>query len=300
MGFATNMANVGMGVPPNILLFVICSQVFVSLQLIHAFSLSRDSGLRRTKGIHSHLHLYNERSNRLYPTSSNFILSRQLHTHIQTHPQHTQHCATQSNVEEDITNLQETTNDDPLHKFSPLFDQAQQATQPRAADETKNAHDPFRFEWGTWIDDEALASLMERVDEVRVSPGAYEKLMPVLEDDVGGDNMSKRMEPKRYVIASGPKFDVIIHALPANLQYQGRWPTGSWAILKALTGVVEVAMLKEDRDGNYKKRTAKDLRGGSDGSFGLAGGGGANAGAVGGADCIKYVGGPLRSYMGKV
>ncbi len=63
-------------------------------------------------------------------------------------------------------------------------------------------------------------------------------------------------------------------------------------MLKALTGVVEIAMLRENRDGGYKKAIKKDLRGGTDGSFG----GGV---ALTGQDCIKYVGGPMRSYMGK-
>ena len=52
-------------------------------------------------------------------------------------------------------------------------------------------------------------------------------------------------------------------------------------------------MLRENRDGGYRKAIKKDLRGGTDGSF-LGGGA-----ALTGEDCIKYVGGPLRSYMGK-
>lgn len=56
---------------------------------------------------------------------------------------------------------------------------------------------------------------------------------------------------------------------------------------------LEIAMLRENRDGGYKKATKKELRGGTDGSF--VGGGAATSGE----DCIKYVGGPLRSYMGK-
>ena len=131
---------------------------------------------------------------------------------------------------------------------------------------------------------------MQRVDEVRATEGAFEKLFP----DWDGDDARGRPKPKRYKIASGQKWDCCVHALPSNMQYAGRWPTGSWTILKALTGVVEIAMLREDRDGNVKKTIKKDLRGGSDGSFGVGGGG-----AIGGADCIKYVGGPLRSYMGK-
>ena len=188
-----------------------------------------------------------------------------------------------------LTPEQEITLASVPQNFTPLFTQALKATIPRAADNTKNAHDPFRFEWGTWVDDEAILQLMERVDEVRVVPGAFEKL-------IAGADGTTRTEKKalRYKIASGKKWDCILHALPANIQYEGRWPTGSWAILKALTGVVEISLLREDRNGNSKKAIKKDLRGGSDGSFGVGGGG-----AISGADCIKYVGGPLRSYMGK-
>ena len=189
-----------------------------------------------------------------------------------------------------LTPEQELTLADVPSTFTPLFTQALKATVPRAGDNTKNAHDPFRFEWGTWIDEEALVELMQRVDEVRAVEGAYEKMFP----DWDGDDSRGRPSPKRYKIASGKKWDCCIHALPSNMQHEGRWPTGSWTILKALTGVVEIAMLREDRDGNKKKATKKDLRGGSDGSFGVGGGG-----AIGGVDCIKYVGGPLRSYMGK-
>jgi len=80
--------------------------------------------------------------------------------------------------------------------------------------------------------------------------------------------------------------------MPQDTQYEGQWCTGAWTILKALTGVAEIAMLRENRDGGYKKAIKKDLRGGSDGSF-------AGGVAISGAPAIKYVGGPLRSYMGK-
>lgn len=164
-------------------------------------------------------------------------------------------------------------------KFVPLFDQAYRTTLPKEADNTKNAHDPFRFEWGTWVDDESIIELMARVDEVRAAPGSFDVLLAAVEQE--GEKKKKRSASMK--IASGPKWDCIIHALPSDTQYEYRWPTGSWSVLKALTGVVEVAMLKEDRDGNKTKRTKKDLRGGSDGKFGVGGGA-----AIGGADCVKY------------
>lgn len=65
--------------------------------------------------------------------------------------------------------------------------------------------------------------------------------------------------------------------------------------MKSLTGVAEIAMLREKRDGGYRKTSQKDLRGGSisDGTKFTGGG------ATTGAPCIKFLGGPRRSYMGK-
>ena len=124
---------------------------------------------------------------------------------------------------------------------------------------------------------------MNKVDELLLSEGAYDKLL----------NLGETNPPLKFKVASGKDWDCLLHVLPQDTQYEGRWCTGSWTIVKALTGVAEVAMLRETRDGGFKKSIKKDLRGGSDGSF--VGGGG----AIGGQDCIKYVGGPLRSYMGK-
>ena len=183
-------------------------------------------------------------------------------------------------------------------KFAPLFTKAYETTLPKEADNTKNAHDPFRFEWGTWVDNESIMELMERVDEVRAAPGAFDTLMSMpmsmspidldgegVKDDRDDEKKKKETETRsrRIKIASGKKWDCIVHVLSSNTQVDHRWPTGSWSIVKALTGVIEVAMLKEDRDGNKTKRTKKDLRGGSDGNFGVGGGA-----SIGGADCIKY------------
>ena len=107
-----------------------------------------------------------------------------------------------------------------------------------------------------------------------------------------------------------------------NLQYththkrrhQWKWPEGSWTIVQPLTGLTEVAQLRgPDRNGLYTKMRPRDLRGGGDGStFGSLG---SNAGSdssssgssegegalysTSGENCVKYLGGPLRSYTGK-
>ena len=186
-------------------------------------------------------------------------------------------------------------------QFQPLFNQAALTTSlSRKPVTDQQAHDPFRYEWGTWVDDEAIRTLMASIDEVLLADGAYEKLLFMGgangANGVNGNpntNGNTNHPPFQFKIASGQDWDCLIHVLPQDTQYEGRQCTGSWTMLKALTGVVEIAMLRENRDGGYKKSTKKDLRGGSDGSFG---GGGV---ALSGEDCIKYVGGPLRSYMGK-
>jgi len=167
------------------------------------------------------------------------------------------------------------------HAFDALFDAASRATVPRAAVDMAGAHDKFRFEWGTWIDDDAMNNLMERIDEVRLERGAYETLLADSEKAV------------RYRVASGTDWEAILHVLPPGESQPVQWTTGSWVILKCLTGLSEIAIRRgPDRDGKYKKLRPRELRGGGDGTLG---GGRSTAGA----DCIKYVGGPERCYDGK-
>jgi hypothetical protein len=165
--------------------------------------------------------------------------------------------------------------------LQPFFHSIINATAIRGADTSNQGHDSFRYEWGTWVVDSSLQHLMEQVDRMRLQQGAYEAL--VQNDKV----------PVRLRVGGGADWDCILHILPAATEWQGRWPTGSWAILKALTGMIEVGALSgPDRDGRYKAKTSKSLRGGSDGSLG-------SGMSTGGAACIKYVGGPLRCYRGQ-
>ncbi|OEU22669.1 hypothetical protein FRACYDRAFT_178679, partial [Fragilariopsis cylindrus CCMP1102] len=95
---------------------------------------------------------------------------------------------------------------------------------------------------------------------------------------------------RRFRISGGDYWDCILHVLPKGTEWQGRWPTGSWSMVKCLTGMGEIAMLRgPDRNGFFKKITTAKLRGGGDGTLGGGRGGG-------GDDCIKYVGGALRCY----
>lgn len=166
--------------------------------------------------------------------------------------------------------------------FQPLFNSAINATTPRDANTSNQGHDSFRYEWGTWAVDSNVEYLMDLMNEVRVQRSFYETVVP---EDM--------RVPLRLRVAGGLDWDCILHVLPPGTSWQGRWTTGSWAMIKTLTGVAEIASLVgPDRNGNLRKRTSKDLRGGSDGSLG---GGQSTAGDK----CIKYVGGPLRSYSGK-
>ena len=88
-------------------------------------------------------------------------------------------------------------------KFQPLFTQASLTTSlSRKPVTNKQAHDPFRYEWGTWVDEHELKTLMDRIDEVLIGDGgegdkgAYEKLVDMAED-------TDTTPPYRYKIASG-------------------------------------------------------------------------------------------------
>ena len=181
--------------------------------------------------------------------------------------------------------------DDIPSQFEPLFSAAVNATILKGANRADGAHDSFRYEWGTWCIDENIEYLMDRVNEVRLNQGVYDKIIepPQTKDDTS----ELKQKLVKFRVASGTDWDCILYFLPRDAEWRGRRPSGSWAIVKTLIGVAEIAALSgPDREGRYKKKTVKDLRGGSDGS--LAGGK-----SSAGLDSIKYVGGPLRSYMGK-
>lgn len=181
-------------------------------------------------------------------------------------------------------------------QFQSIVAKTIQTTIPKEQDNSKNAHDPFRFEWGTWVNTDRLQDLMISIDSIRASPGSFELLLAEQRENTPTNDAVK------VNLLKGQQWEMNLYAFSSNSQYQKRHPTGSWTILKALTGVVEIAMMREDRNGNYKKSTKKDLRGGFDPFYQLGKSNTPNAldsMAIGGEECIKYVGGPLRSYMGK-
>eukprot|EP00586_Coscinodiscus_wailesii_P007041 CAMPEP_0172491208 /NCGR_PEP_ID=MMETSP1066-20121228/21944_1 /TAXON_ID=671091 /ORGANISM="Coscinodiscus wailesii, Strain CCMP2513" /LENGTH=304 /DNA_ID=CAMNT_0013260141 /DNA_START=131 /DNA_END=1041 /DNA_ORIENTATION=- len=190
-----------------------------------------------------------------------------------------------------------------LSSSSPLaplfFAAAKTATLPRAQDNTASAHDPFRYEWGTWVNETSLSILMDHINDMRLVGGAYELLLAGEKnnknnnDDDVTDATTTKTSRRRFRLGGDTDWDVLLHLLPAGTEWKGVWPTGSWAVVKPLTGVAEVSLLRgPDRNGLYVKKSSKQLRGGADGST-FAGGGSLN-----GVDCVKYVGGPLRSYGG--
>lgn len=173
-----------------------------------------------------------------------------------------------------------------------LFEAAEQASIPKSEDGVTGQFDnKFRYEWGNWVQDDKVSNVMELMNDIRLTPGVYDTFVPTSDDD--NDNDSAPQEPRRLRVAGGDHWDCILHILPPDSEWSGRWPTGSWAMVRALTGVAEVSQLRgPNRDGFYTKAVKKNLRGGGDGT--LAGGN-----AASGEDCVKYVGGALRSYGGK-
>lgn len=189
------------------------------------------------------------------------------------------------NAEETISQIH-FDNIPPSSPLNPVLQSAINATCQRSADTSDMGHDPFRYEWGTWVIEDSVQYLMTKMNEVRLNQGVYDSYIPKEDEDAQSKSLRLR-------VAGGEDWDCILHILPTGTEWSGRWPTGSWAVVKALTGVAEISALRgPDRNGLYVKKTTKDLRGGSDGTLG---GGKSSAGV----DSIKYVGGPLRRYSGK-
>jgi len=164
---------------------------------------------------------------------------------------------------------------------------------------------------------------MAALGEVRLMTGAYGELMDGkhlhletttnratvgdgTDDGDGGESgeeLGTKETGKRLRVAGGKHWDVILHVLPKGARCQHKWPEGSWTMVQPLTGLTEVAQLRgPDRDGYYSKMRSRDLRGGGDGS-GFLGSGSSDEDGEGystsGEVCVRYLGGPLRSYTGK-
>lgn len=152
------------------------------------------------------------------------------------------------------------------------------------------------------------------LSEVRLITGAYEELMSEKLDDLDTtttleaedesdeevDKSGAKEIGRRIRIASSKYYDIILYMLPKGARYQHKWPEGSWTIIQPLTGLIEIAQLRLDRDGFYTKMRPRDVRGGGDGSGFLGSGDSESKGySSSGEECVRYLGGPFRSYTGK-
>ena len=219
-----------------------------------------------------------------------------------------------------------------------LFQLIEGASIPKSNDDEGvsgiGAHDAFRYEWGNWVDEIRIEQLMAAMntmtnlldvfpeDERKTAAVGtnhntqiYDRLLRMMVTSnttntttttTTNNNSTEEIEHRtttataaratRYRIAGDTNWDCLVHVLPKGTDWSGRWPTGSWALVRPITGLLEINLLRgPNREGVYTKGrgTSKQLRGGSDGSLGSS-----RSSGIGGEECVKYVGGALRSYTG--
>jgi hypothetical protein len=115
----------------------------------------------------------------------------------------------------------------PQHPLSSLLAATARASHPRRLDTTQDAHEAFRYEWGTWCDVDALNDVMAVLGEIRLRRGAYDGLCrgtwgrvlasaTTTEEDEEKEEDGARRGGKRIRIAGGNYWDVILHVLPKN------------------------------------------------------------------------------------
>ncbi|KAL7483632.1 hypothetical protein ACHAW6_009276 [Cyclotella cf. meneghiniana] len=247
------------------------------------------------------------------PPSSHEHRPRLLHPPHRHHPHATHLFLDPSHV---IEPQQQTADDwlPPSHALSALLPAAARACRPRRLDTTQDAHEAFRYEWGTWCDADALEEVMAALGEIRWRVGAYDGIVNGTLDTVwvGGEE-GREMEEKdgrgggrqrgrRIRMAGGKYWDVILHVLPKNARHMWKWTEGSWTVLQPLTGLVEIAKLRgPDARGFYSTVSPRNIRGGSDAddAFSAQSSSSNDGYSTAGEASVKYLGGPLRSYTGK-
>lgn len=134
------------------------------------------------------------------------------------------------------SNPQEQTLDNYLptdHPLHALITATIQACSPRKLDTTEDAHEAFRYEWGTWCATEKLDSVMETLNSVRLYTGVYEDLLDgtikttiVGEEDGSesyvasdgnnneGEQLTGKKMGKRIRVAGGKYWDILLHVMP--------------------------------------------------------------------------------------
>lgn len=133
--------------------------------------------------------------------------------------------------ESTIPHHQEQTLDNylpPDHPLHSLITATTEACAPRQLDTTEDAHEAFRYEWGTWCSTDKLEAVMETLDSVRLVTGAYDDLLQgnlettlvVSEDDehntddTTDEEQTGKVPGKRIRVAGGKYWDIILHVLP--------------------------------------------------------------------------------------
>ncbi|KAL7519376.1 hypothetical protein ACHAWX_004140, partial [Stephanocyclus meneghinianus] len=202
------------------------------------------------------------------PPSSHEHRPRLLHPSHRHHPHDTQPFLDPSKA---IEPQQQTVDNwlPPSHALSTLLPAAARACHPRRLDTTQDAHEAFRYEWGTWCDADALEEVMAALGEIRWRVGAY---------------------------------DGILNGTLDTVRHMWKWTEGSWTVLQPLTGLVEMAKLRgPDARGFYSTVSPRNLRGGSDANdaFSAKSSSSNDGYSTSGEASVKYLGGPLRSYTGK-
>ena len=118
----------------------------------------------------------------------------------------------------------------PTHPLSSLINATTLACEPRRLDTTADAHEAFRYEWGTWCSEERLDGIMSILGEIRLREGWQnmldDGLAPLETDGIDGDNDGGITEAvassgvrdggRRIRIAGGKYWDIILHSLPKN------------------------------------------------------------------------------------
>jgi hypothetical protein len=117
------------------------------------------------------------------------------------------------------TQPQEQTYDaiSPSHPLSQLIQHTSAACEPRRLDTTADAHEAFRYEWGTWCSEEKLDSVMEILGSIRLREG-WEDVINAGSNNVESvdETTGVRDGGRRIRVAGGKYWDVILHMLPKN------------------------------------------------------------------------------------
>lgn len=84
-----------------------------------------------------------------------------------------------------------------------------------------NAHESFRYEWGTWLSSEKLLEITDALGEMRLISGGLDTTIPTTtvttHDEIEGDSVTTddgKEKGKRIRIAGGKFWDIILHDLP--------------------------------------------------------------------------------------